>query len=130
MKIQDMSNAIFDASSKSDVERILLKRYGRGVNAFWIYHEQRKHLCLIVLVNNELANLNYLPDDGDHPGFHSIGTIPSLPAHEYTTFYMNSPNEPEEVPNDAIVPFADAMAAAKEFLLSPDLPQSIKWFEL
>jgi hypothetical protein len=43
---------------------------------------------------------------------------------------MNSLKEEDQVPNDAIVPFADALAAAKEFLLSTKLPPSIKWSEL
>jgi hypothetical protein len=40
------------------------------------------------------------------------------------------PKEEEHVPNHAIVPFADALAAAKEFLVSSDLPPSFEWFEL
>jgi hypothetical protein len=129
MKIQDMTSSIFNASNENDVERILLKRHGEGVNAFWIYHEPREKPLLLVLVNNKIANLHYFPDD-DHPGFHSVGNIPSLPVHGSTAFFMNGPKEREEVPNDAIVPFADAMAAAKEFLKNAKLPPSIKWFEL
>ncbi len=129
MKIQDMSSSIFDASNETDVERILLKRYGEDVNAFWIYHEPREKPLLLILVNNKIANLHYFPDD-DHPGFHSIGKMPSLPVDRSTVFFMNGLKEREEVPNDAIVPFADAMTAAKEFLVSTRLPPSIKWFEL
>jgi hypothetical protein len=130
MKIQDMSGTIFDVSAEDDVERILLKRYGEGVNAFLLYHEPRKNLWLSILVKDQLANLNYFPDDADHPGYATIGNIPSLPADGFTIFFMNSPTEEEHVPNDAIVPFADALAAAKEFLVSTELPPSIEWFEL
>jgi Immunity protein Imm1 len=130
MKIQDMSNAIFDASNEDDVERILLRRYDQGVNAFWLYHETRENPWLLILVKDQLANLNYFPDEENHPGYATIGNIPSLPADGYTVFFMNNPKEEEEVPNDAIVPFADALAAAKEFLMSTALPPSIEWFEL
>jgi hypothetical protein len=130
MKIQDMSSEIFDASNEADVERILLKRYAQGVNAFWLWDDSREHRWLSILVKDQLANLNYFPDEKGHPGYATIGNIPSLPADGYTLFFMNSPNEEEHVPNDAIVPFADALAAAKEFLTSTDLPPSIEWFEL
>lgn len=43
---------------------------------------------------------------------------------------MRSLKEEEPVPNDAIVPFVDALAAAKEFLINTGLPPSIEWFEL
>jgi Immunity protein Imm1 len=130
MKIQDMSSTIFEASDEADVERILLKRYDHGVNAFWLYHEPREKPLLLILVKGQLANLNYLPDEEGHPGYATIGNIPSLPADGFTVFFMNNPKEEEHVPNDAIVPFADALAAAKEFLVSTDLPPSIEWFEL
>jgi Immunity protein Imm1 len=129
MKIQDMSSSRFDAADENDVDSILLKRCGQGVNAFWIYHEPRKKPLLLILVNNTLANLHYFPDE-KHPGFYSIGKMSSLPADGNTTFFMNNPTEREEVPNDAIVPFADALAAAKEFLTSTELPPNIEWFEL
>lgn len=130
MKIQDMSGTISDVSTEADVERILLKRYGEGVNSFLLYHEPLKNLWLSILVKDQLANLNYFPDEKDHPGYATIGNIPSLPADGHTVFFMRNLKEEEPVPNDAIVPFADALAAAKEFLVSTDLPPSIEWFEL
>ena len=130
MKIQDMSSAIFDVSSNVDVEEILLKRYGQGVNAFWLYHEPREKPLLLILVNKQLANLNYFPDEEGHPGYYSIGRVPLLPADGTTVFFMNSPDEEEHVFNGAIIPFADALVAAKEFLVSTKLPPSIEWFEL
>jgi Immunity protein Imm1 len=130
MKMQDLSGTIFDAATEADVEKILLKRYGAGVNAFLRYHEPLKHRWLSILVKDQLANLNYFPDEKDHPGYATIGNIPSLPADGYTVFFMRSLREEEPVPNDAIVPFADALAAAKEFLVCTGLPPSIEWFEL
>jgi hypothetical protein len=130
MKVRDMSGTTFDVTNNSDVERILLKRYDQGVNAFWLHHEPREMPSLVILVNNQLANLNYFPDEDDHPGYYSIGRIPSLPTDGTTVFFMNSPKEEEHVFNGAIVRFADALAAAKEFLVSTDLPPSIEWFEL
>jgi hypothetical protein len=130
MKIRDMSGTVFDVANSSDVERILLKRYDRGVNAFWLHHEPRQVPSLLILVNNQLAKLDYFPDEKDHPGYHSIGRVPSPPADGTTVFFMNNPKEEEHVYNGAIVPFRDALAAAKEFLVSAALPPSIEWFEL
>jgi hypothetical protein len=45
-------------------------------------------------------------------------------------FFIRSLKEDEFVPNDAIVPFVDALAAAKELLVDTALPPSIEWFEL
>jgi immunity protein Imm1 of predicted polymorphic toxin system len=47
-----------------------------------------------------------------------------------TTFFINSVEEPEEVPNNAVVPFSDALAAAKDFFTTQELPRSVDWFEL
>jgi hypothetical protein len=58
MKIQDMSSTILDVSTEADVERILLKRYGQGVNAFWLHHEPREKPWMLILVKDQLANLN------------------------------------------------------------------------
>jgi hypothetical protein len=130
MKIQDICGTIFDVSTEADVERILLERHGEGVNAFLLYHEPLENRWLSILVKDQLANLNYFPDEKDHPGYATIGNVPSLLADGHTVFFMRSLREEEFVPNDAIVPFADALAAAKEFLVGTGLPASIEWFEL
>lgn len=75
MKIQDMSGTIFDVSTESDVERILLKRYGEGVNAFLLYHEPQKNLWLSILVKDQLANLNYFPDERTIPDTPPLATF-------------------------------------------------------
>jgi len=112
-----------------ELERVLSRRYGNGVNAFWICRKDDERPLLLILVNKALANLHYFPA-GNHPGFQSMGQISGLDPEKYTTFFMNNTKEPEEIPNDAIVPFSDALAAAKEFFASDELPPSIGWFEL
>jgi hypothetical protein len=96
---------------------------------FFLHHEPRENPSLWILVNNQLANLHYFPDE-EHPGYASIGDLPLLPADGFTIFFMRSPKEEEYISNDLIVPFADALAAAKEFLVSTAFPPSIEWFEL
>jgi hypothetical protein len=84
---------------------------------------------LLILVNKAPANLHYFPP-GDHPGFHSVGHISALDPDEYTTFFMNSLEEREDISNNAVILFSDALAAAKEYLAGTELPKSIEWFEL
>jgi hypothetical protein len=128
MRIQDMMQD-HEADTLGELERFLSRRYGNDVNAFWISREKGRRPLLLMLVNKALANLHYFPP-GDHPGFHSVGHISALDPDKYTTFFMNSPEEREEIPNDAVIPFFEALAAAKEFFASDDLPKSVDWFEL
>jgi Immunity protein Imm1 len=127
MRIQDMRQEQ-EVSTLCELERVLSQRYGNDVNAFWISRKGQPPL-LLILVSKALANLHFfLP--GDHPGFHSVGHVSGLDPDKYTTFFMNSTEEPEEVPNDSVVAFSDALAAAKEFFASEKLPPSVDWFEL
>jgi immunity protein Imm1 of predicted polymorphic toxin system len=129
MNIQDMMNNESVVISNDELERVLSKRYDGGVNAFWLSRTKKSTPVLLILINRDLANLHYFPP-GDHPGFHSVGHISSLPPGGRTIFFMNSPDEEEEVPNNAIVPLKDALAAAGDFFKSQELPPSVEWFEL
>lgn len=48
------------------------KKYGDGVNEFWITNNTQENPCLVVLVNKEMANLTYFPDE-ESLGFQSVG---------------------------------------------------------
>jgi hypothetical protein len=56
--------------------------------------------------------------------------MPGLDPDKDAVFFMNSLIEEERFPNYKVVPFSAALVAAKEFLASPGLPPSIRWFEL
>jgi hypothetical protein len=127
IKIQDMRRE-YEANTLAELERILARRYGDDVNAFWISNTGKPPL-LLILVNKALAYVFFFPSR-DHPGFHSVGNIAGLDPHKFTTFYMNGIEEPEPYPNDAIVPVADALIAAREFFASQQLPPSMEWSEL
>jgi Immunity protein Imm1 len=58
-----------------------------------------------------------------------VGHISALDPDKYTTFFMNTLEEREDIPNNAVILFPDALAAAKEFFASTELPKSIEWFE-
>jgi hypothetical protein len=60
MRIQDMYQE-HEADTFPEFERILSRRYGSGVNAFWISKQKGQLPLLLILVNKSLANLHYFP---------------------------------------------------------------------
>jgi hypothetical protein len=128
MLLEDMKGSC-EVSDGLALEEKLNRRYGAGVNAFWLSHAGRDGAALAILVNNELANVHYFPP-GQHPGYNSIGMIPGLDADGYSEFFLNSPGELQWISNAHVVPFAAALEAAMEFLVRDELPKSMNWFEL
>jgi len=135
MILEDMKGPV-QIENDTALEAKLNKRYGPGVNAFWLSHESlnenNNSAKLAILVNHELANVHYFPP-GKHPGFQSQGSIPDLDVRGFSQFYMYSPEklqQVEEIPNAYVVPFSDAVKVAKEFLERDELPKSIGWLEL
>jgi hypothetical protein len=128
MRIENYG-AVYHAIKPEEIEKILWKRHGDGVSAFWLSHGSEKFPVLIIMIKGDLASLHYLPEDR-HPGFVSIGPLDDLESGETTTFFLNSPTAPEDVVNDTILPFSDALRAAQEFATSSSLPKSIEWDEL
>jgi hypothetical protein len=128
MKIQDLLRE-HEVNTLGELERVLSQRYGNGMNVFWMSRKKGQRPLLLILVNRALANLHYFPP-GDHPGFQSVGNISTLDPGKYTTFFMNSLEEREDIPNNAVILFPDALAAAKEFFARTELPKSVEWFEL
>jgi hypothetical protein len=112
MKVSHFGGTV-DCKKFNDLNFILNIKYGSRVNEFWISGED-DYPCLVILVNNDYANITYFPEDG-HPGFQSIGMGTDLSPGGVTIFYTNTPNEEIEIRNDTIVPFPKAMEAAKEY---------------
>ena len=128
LKIQDMGQAYY-VDNSSDLEVILSKREGSGVNEFWLSHDNEKNPALSIVVNGDLASLTYFPE-AHHPGFTSIGPLENLQSGELSIFYINTPTEKHLILNDSIVPFSTAVDVAKEFFIKKNLPSSIEWLEL
>lgn len=71
----------------------------------------------------DLATLIYFPVGGS-AGFRSVGHLSGLEPGQpgqMTTFYLDTETQEQPTLNDSIVPFSDALKAAKEFLV-PDAP--------
>ena len=85
-----------------------------------------------ILVKSNLSYLHYFPGQG-HPGFHSVGDIigPEEGKDGMTIFRMHGILQEQEIMNEAVVSFADALIAAEEFFAdSTKLPQAVTWEEL
>ena len=117
-----------DVTSIEDLEEMLTRACNERLgNEFWMSHSRDQAPVLAILVKGRVASINYLPGSRN-AGFLSQGNVRGLKEGGMTKFATRG--EPIEVPNHAIVPFADALLAVKEFWYSKDLPQSIEWLEL
>ncbi len=128
MKLEDFNGA-HEIKNDVELETALNKRYGHDANSFWLTHNSKKYPSMALLVRGNFASINYFPQE-DSAGFRSTGNVDGLAPGEMSIFYLDSENQEQEILNDSIVSFADAVRAAKEFLSSSKLPSSIEWFEL
>ena len=111
------------------LDNLLSTRYGKGVNEFWIYGEN-KFPHMGILVNGDFAYIHYFQAE-DQPGFRSVGTVAKLNENVFSVFYTNTIDEEIQISTDAVVLFPIALAAAKEFFLNPfEMPKNLEWFEL
>jgi hypothetical protein len=123
MRIQDY-DSVCDVTTDADIERALSKRHN-GHNEFWLSHGTSLHPAMSIVVNGDLAHIDYFRSEG-HPGFASVGDRES---GDKVVFYI-SPTEKIWVDSSSVIPFPDALRAAQEFSVSTAMPRSIQWFEL
>ena len=114
------------ASNADELCMVLNKRYGNGVNEFWISEEKMDIPCMTILVNKNLANVTYFPDSNS-PGYQSVGNKKN--PKDSSVFYVNTPDEEIEIFNDTIISFQDALKAAIEFFQNNQMPTCIEWTE-
>ena len=108
------SDIVTDSSS---LRHVLAKRCSpTESNDFWISGESR-YPALAILVREQLSCLHFIPRDG-HPGFQSRGDAND---RGQVTFFTNTSTEQIDVPNEAVVPFEQALHAAEEFAQSNSL---------
>ncbi len=127
MKIEHFGGLI-ECNEIKEFESILNLRYGKEVNEFWIYGQDR-YPCLSIMVNGEYAYMHFFPEH-KQPGFQPIGMNTDLPEGEISIFYTNTVDEEIEIINDFVIPFSTAVTAAKEFFTTLEIPKCVEWFEL
>ena len=126
MKIKHFGGTEY-ANNISEFSEILQKRYGDDVNEFWITNDTQDNPCLVILVNKEMANLTYFPDE-ESLGFQSVGCQTNQ-KNDYCFFYTNTPEEEIEIRRDSIISVDKAFEAAKKFFYKREMPDNIEWTE-
>jgi len=127
MKIEDF-NGVSDSTNNEEIEEALAKRYGNGVNEFWLSHADSRYPTMSILVKGDIAALHYFSEN-QNPGMTSVGSG-NFESGGATVFYVNTEKEEQEIPNGMIVPFSMALEAAKEFAVNKEPPRCIEWFAL
>jgi hypothetical protein len=125
MRIQDY-DSVCDVTTHADIEKALGKRHA-GHNEFWLSHGAELHPAMSILVNGDLASIHYFPTERN-PGFASVGGLQNVEPTEVVFFV--SPTEKIWVDSGAVISFADAVRAAREFSISATMPKCIEWLEL
>jgi hypothetical protein len=119
----------YEASNIAEFEIVLNRRYGPEVNGFWMSHSNQRHPALSLLVKGSLSTLLYVPTEG-HPGFAPVGRTEGLDSEEFTMFSVDTIEQELEVSNGQVVNILEAVAAARDFFASIELPKAIRWQEL
>jgi hypothetical protein len=117
-----------EAETAVELEHALSKRDESGLNHFQLFHGSAEWPSLIIMANGEIAWLYFLLSS-EHAGYYSVGSVPGLDPKGRTRFVSPGPQE-EQLFNDQLVPFADALKAAEEFRVTGQLPQCVDWCEL
>src|SRR5258708_6953135 len=99
-----------DATTPAEVDAILSKRYGAGVNSFWMGHEGGGFPAINIMVKGNLAYVHYFPKE-HHPGLASVAKFSGAPLEGSSIFYLSSGGEEIWVLNRALVPFSEALIA-------------------
>src|SRR5262249_4626794 len=115
----------------AQLEQLLGVRFKDEQNLFHLTPDSGDYPSLTAHVRGDLAAIFYVPEDGQ-TGYVSLGGKMNLNPKEATTFSIDGldPGESIDVRNKFIVPFSEALEAAKEFFRAQELPRSIEWLEL
>jgi hypothetical protein len=117
--------------SIAQLEQLFGVRFKYDQNQFALSPDASNYPLLLIYMRGNLAVIYYIPEDGQ-AGYVSLGGKMNLDPKEWTTFSIDNldPGETIDVLNASIVPFSEALEAAKEFFHSQKLPRSIEWRQL
>ena len=108
-----------------------------GVNTFNIYTDVNVvYPYLSVMVNGDCAYIWYAPDE-ESAGFQVYGDDLELDSEGSTVFYLTTPTEEMQVPNDYVCSKETALQVVLDFMKREDwptcyeeLPDCVEWEEL
>ena len=127
MRIEDY-DFVCEAATSQEIEVALSRRHGNGMNSFWLTDGNNDFPYINILAKGDVAYVHYFPEER-HPGFASAAKVPVDKPHETGVFFLY-PTEKVWILNGEVIPFSDALKAAKEFAITTAMPKSIQWFEL
>ena len=129
MRVNDFTG-VHNVQSMAQLEQRLGLRFLDEQNLFHLIPDSADYPALTIHVRADRAVIYYVPKDG-HSGYVSLGGKMNLDPKEWTTFSIDGfdPGETIDVPHEFIVPFSEAVKAAKEFFHSDaqERPRSIEW---
>jgi hypothetical protein len=129
MRVVDIWGDEICVDSIQDLESVLQRRDANGANAFWLSHDARFPV-LVVLVKDDVATVQYGPGDRE-AGWMSVGNLSDGITGGLTRFDTSQhPAGGVFIMNETLLPFSVAVEAAKEFFLDPTPPQSVEWLKL
>jgi hypothetical protein len=129
MQVADI-NGVHQAMDIAELESFLTARIEDRFNSFWLRHDDEEFPTLSILVRDNLTVLYYIPQEFE-AGFRSVGSSQEVEAGGHTTFSISrNSGDDVVVTNDALIPFREALSAAKEFYCSSSLPGCVNWFGL
>ena len=117
-----------DITTLPELEAALNKRYGVGINSFWLCHVAGGFPVINIVVKGDLAHVHYFPNE-DHPGFASQAKLPGPRPNETSAFFIG-PKEKIWVLNGEVIPFSEALKVAQEFALFQTMLKCIRWKSL
>jgi Immunity protein Imm1 len=109
-------------------DRLLRTHSHNQTNEFLLSHDEQDYPLLVIFVKDGIAALYFIPGDGE-AGWASIGTTDLDPKKD-TIFATGDMSTEIGVSNRAVVPLRTAVAAAKDFFHSAELPRSVEWLKL
>lgn len=129
MQVQDIEGS-YEVNAPAELETVLRRRYKNNAHAFWLSHGAGRYPMLSLLVKGDLASLHFMPKEHE-AGCRSVGRMSYLGQGETTRFSISKHSGDDVyVMNESLIPFSAAVDAAKEFLSSKELPQSVDWLWL
>jgi len=134
MTLSDIYDRTTQIDSVEHLESLLSARYddrqGKKVNNFVLELHPEKFPWMSTHVIGEWAYIGFVKDK-ENAGYHSIGNLEKFRSIELVDIHgPGGLDDTVWVPGYAMINFADAVAAAKEFFVSGELPKCIEWFEL
>ena len=127
-KEQDMLNIYLESKKINKdylpQEIIELIKNNKGLEEIWISKNSKKYPCLVIQLNNDLACVNYFPEDENEINWTSLGN------YDKETIFLSG-GEEWNAPSNTIITKEKAIECLQEFSNNEkEKPKCIEWQKL